>query len=167
MLSPRSARSFEKDYDRTSSTISKARRLSLAKTLLYRLFGLGKIPEQLMSTLRSEGILAFDEGIKGSITYRDFRAPGKYSAWRRQWFTGSIILTQARLVSVISLSQAIDVPLTDERIRSMRFSVEKAGTLLIAFDPGLFHPGWSGTMEYRFRTEEAEAFGQKLRERIG
>ena len=138
----------------------------MAKTLLYRLFGLGKIPESFMSTLRSEGILAFDEGIKGSLTYRDFRAPGKYSAWRRQWFTGGIVLTQARLVSLISLSQAIDVPLTDERIRSMRFSVEKAGALLIAFDPGLFHPGWSGTMEYRFRTEQAEAFGQKLRERI-
>jgi hypothetical protein len=138
----------------------------MAKALFYRLFGLGKIPERFMSPLRSEGILAFDEGIKGSITYRDFRAPGKYSSWRRQWFNGGIILTQVRLVSLISLSQAIDVPLTDERIRSMRFSVEKAGTLLIAFDPGLFHPGWSGAMEYRFRTEEAEVFVEKLRERI-
>ena len=138
----------------------------MAKTLLYRLFGLGKIPEQSMSTLRSEGILACDEGIKGSITYRDFRAPGKYSAWQRQWFTGGLVLTQVRLVSLISLNQAIDVSLTDERIRSMRFSVEKASTLLIAFDPGLCHPGWSGTMEYRFRTTEAEAFGEKLHERI-
>src|SRR5712692_10290671 len=111
----------------------------MAKTLLYRLFGIGKIPEQFIATLKSEGILALDEGIKGSITYPDFRAPGKYSAWRRQWFTGSIILTQVRLVSLISLSQAIDVPLTDERIRSMRFSVEKEGNLLIAFDRSLFH----------------------------
>jgi hypothetical protein len=139
----------------------------MAKTFLYRLFGIGKIPEAFMATLKSEGILVFDEGIKGSITYRDFRAPGKYSAWRRQWFTGSIILTQVRLVSLISLSQAIDVPLTDDRIRSMRFSVEKEGTLLVAFDPSLFHPGWSGAMEYRFRTTEAEAFVEKLRQRIG
>jgi len=102
-------------------------KLRMAKTLLYRLFGVGKIPEQFMTTLKSEGILAFDEGIKGSITYRDFRAPGKYSAWRRQWFTGSVVLTQVRLVSLLSLSRAIDVPLADERIRSMRFSVEKGG----------------------------------------
>ena len=139
----------------------------MAKTLLYRLFGIGKIPAQFMTTLKFEGILVLDEGIKGSVTYRDFHAPGKYSAWRRQWFTGSIILTQVRLVSVLSLSTAIDVPLTDERLRSMRFSVEKEGTLLVAFDPSLFHPGWSGTMEYRFRTTEAEAFVAKLRERIG
>lgn len=89
------------------------------------------------------------------------------SAWRRQWFTRSIILTKARLVSLQSLSQAIDVPLTDERIHSMRISVEKEGTLLIAFDPSLFHPDWSGTIEYRFRTTEAEAFAAKLRELIG
>ncbi len=139
----------------------------MAKTLLYRLFGIGKIPEQFMATLRSEGILAFDEGIKGSVTYRDFHAPGKYSAWRRQWFTGSIVLTQVRLVSLLSLSTAIDVPLTDERIRRMQFSVEKNDTLLVAFDPSLFHPGWSGTMEYRFRTTEAPAFLEKLRERLG
>jgi len=139
----------------------------MAKTLLYRLFGLGKVPAQLMATLNAEGILAFDEGIKGSVTYRDFRAPRKYSAWRRKWFTGSIILTKARLVALQSLSQAIDVPLTDKRIRSLRISVEKEDILLIAFDPSLFHPDWSGTIEYRFRTTEAEAFVEKLRARIG
>jgi hypothetical protein len=139
----------------------------MAKTLFYRLFGIGKIPEQFMTTLKSEGILALDEGIKGSVTYRDFHAPGKYSAWRRQWFTACVILTQVRLVSLQSSSPTIDVPFTDERIRSMRFSVEGQDTLLVAFDPSLFHPGWSGTMEYRFRTSEAAAFLEKLRERLG
>ena len=139
----------------------------MAKTLLYRLFGLGKIPAQFLTTLKAEGLLAFDEGIKGSVTYLDFHAPGKYSAWRRQWFTGCIILTQVRLVSLQSLSTAIDVPLADERIRRLQISVEREGTLLVAFDPSLFHPGWSGTIEYRFRTTEAEAFLEKLRERIG
>jgi hypothetical protein len=76
-------------------------------------------------------------------------------------------LTQVRLVSLLSLSTAIDVPLTDERIRSMRFSVEKEGTLLVAFDSSLFHPGWSGTMEYRFGTLAAPAFVEKSRERLG
>jgi hypothetical protein len=86
---------------------------------------------------------------------------------QKAWFTGSIRLTKVRLVSLQSLSQAIDVPLTDERIRSMRISVGKERTLLIAFDPSLFHPDWSGTIEYRFRTTEAEAFVAKLREEIG
>jgi hypothetical protein len=49
----------------------------------------------------------------------------------------------------------------------MGISVEKEGTLLVALDPSLFHPGWSGTIEYRFRTTEAAKFVEKLRERIG
>ena len=58
----------------------------MKKLLLYRLFGIGKIPEQYQSGLKSEGVILSDEGVKGSVTYLDFRAPGKYSNWRRQWY---------------------------------------------------------------------------------
>jgi hypothetical protein len=139
----------------------------MVKSLLYRLFGLGKIPGPLKATLDSEGILALDEGIKGSVTYRDFRAPGKYSSWRRIWFTASVVITQVRLVALQNNNLAINVPFTDERIRSLRFSGERTDTMLVAFDASLFHPDWSGTMEYRFHTAEAEAFMTRLRERIG
>jgi hypothetical protein len=139
----------------------------MAKTLFYRLFGLGKIPRPLRATLDSEGILALDEGIKGSVTYLDFRAPGKYSSWRRTWFTASVVITRVRLVALQNGGLAINVPFTDERIRSLRFSVERTDTLLVAFDASLFHADWSGTMEYRFRNTEAEVFVAKLRERIG
>ncbi len=138
----------------------------MAKTLFYRLFGVGKIPEQFMATLKAEGIHAFDEGIKGSVTYRNFHAPGKYFSWRRQWFTGSVVLTQVRLIALRSSNPIINVPFTDERIRSLRLSIEGQDTFLVAFDPSLFHPDWSGTIEYRFRTTQAVAFLEKLRERI-
>ena len=136
----------------------------MAKTLLYRLFTLGKIPGPFRATLNSEGVLALDEGIKGSLTYLDFRAPGKYSSWRRIWFTAAVVITQVRLVALQNNNLAINVPFTDERMRSLRYSAEKTDTLLIAFDASLFHPDWSGTMEYRFRTAAAGAFIAKLRE---
>ena len=44
----------------------------------------------------------------------------------------------------------------------MRFSVEDETTLVVAFDPALFHEDWSWTMEYRFRTSQAQAFLEKL-----
>jgi hypothetical protein len=137
----------------------------MTKTLLYRLFGVGKIPASLAAQLKGEGILLSDEGIKGSVTYIDFRAPGKYSNWRRQWYTTAIALTEVRLVALRNSQTIINVPLTDERIRSMRFSLEKSDTLLVAFDAALFHQDWSGTIEYRFRTEQAQAILDKLRER--
>ena len=134
----------------------------MAKTLLYRLFGVGKIPTQLSAELRSEVIVLLDEGISGSTTYLDFRAPGRRSSWQRQWFTGAIALTQTRLVALQYSNFAINVPVTDERLHRMRFAVEEGTTLLVAFDPALFHNDWSGTIEYRFRTSLAQAFLEKL-----
>src|SRR4051812_11625650 len=134
----------------------------MLKTLLAKLFGAGQPPVQLADTLQSEGIVLIDEGIKGSVTYIDFRAPGKYSGWRRQWYKASLALTGTRLFALRSANTLIDVPLRDERIHRMRFSVEENGTLLVAFDASLFHADWSGTIEYRFKTGQAQLFLDKL-----
>src|SRR3712207_1588484 len=96
----------------------------MAKSFMYRLVGLGKIPRPLMAQLNSEGIILMDEGIKGSVTYIDFSAPGRYSSWRRQWYTSSIALTELRLVALRYSQPIIDVPLADERLGRMRFSLE-------------------------------------------
>jgi hypothetical protein len=72
----------------------------MTKSLLYRLFGIGKIPDALRIQPQSEGMVLLDEGVKGSVTYRNFHAPGRRDAWRRQWYTGSIALTKMRLVAL-------------------------------------------------------------------
>ncbi len=126
----------------------------MSKSLLYRLFGLGRIPKLLNDTLRIEGIVVSDEGIPGSITYRNFRAPGKRFSWKKQGFVGSVIVTNVRLVALMYGSFAVNVPFTDERIRQLQISIE-GDRLLISFDPKLFHDNWSGTIEYRFRTPQA------------
>ena len=126
----------------------------MAKSLLYRLFGVGRIPKLLADRLRIEGVVIADEGIPGSVTYRDFRAPGRYSSWRKQAFIGSIVVTNIRLVGLMLGRFAVDVPFTDERIRRLQISRER-DRLLIAFDASLFHDDWSGTIEYRYQTSEA------------
>ncbi len=137
----------------------------MSKSLMYRLFGVGKIPESLAAQLRGEGVLLLDEGIKGSVTYIDFRSPVRYANWKRQWYTASIVLTEVRLVGLRFSQTIINVPLADERIRSMKFSLEPGGALLAAFDASLFHQDWSGKIEYRFRTVYGQDFLDKLRER--
>jgi predicted small integral membrane protein len=126
----------------------------VAKSLLYRLFGVGRIPKLLGDRLRMEGIVIADEGISGSVTYRDFRAPGRYSSWRKQAFIGSIVITNIRLVGLMSSRFAVNVPFSDARIRQLRISTER-DRLLIALDASLFHDDWSGTIEYRYRTSQA------------
>jgi hypothetical protein len=137
---------------------------NMKKTLLYRLFGLGKIPESSRAALAAEGVLLSDEGIKGTVTYRNFRAPGRYSNWKRQWYTASFALTKTRLLAFRHSSPIIDVPFTDARFRRLQFSIENETTLLVSFDASLFHHDWSGTIDYRFQTPHAQEFLDKLRE---
>jgi hypothetical protein len=128
----------------------------MAKSLLYRLFSAGKIPAPLMTELNAEGIVLIDEGVKGSVTYRNFSAPGRASSWRRQGFAASIALTKQRLVALAFSNFAINVPLSDQRLRAMHYSVAANGSLCVTFDASLFHADWSGTIEYRFKTPEAQ-----------
>ncbi|MET0753213.1 MAG: hypothetical protein ABWZ66_07560, partial [Pyrinomonadaceae bacterium] len=130
----------------------------MSKSLLYRLFGIGKIPAQYQAILAGEGVVLSDEGVKGSVTYRNFRSPTRYSNWKRQWYPASIALTNSRLLAFAYSNPIIDVPLNDARFGQLQFSLEAAGTLLVAFDASLFHIDWSGTIEYRFRTTQAQAF---------
>jgi hypothetical protein len=138
----------------------------MTKTFSYRLFGVGKIPETLLTQLQNEKLLLQDEGIRGSVTYRNFHSPGRYANWQRQWYTSSIALTKARLIGLRHSAFIINVPLTDERLRSMRFQKEDDGALLVAFDASLFHNDWSGTIEYRFRTPLAQNFIDMLHQLI-
>lgn len=135
----------------------------MAKTFLYRLFGAGKVPAPLTAELKREGILLLDEGIRGSVTYLNFRSPGRYANWKRQWYTSAIVLTEIRLLALRHSNPIINVPLADERFHHMRFSLEAGDTLLVVFDAALFHSDWSGTIEYRFRTPQAQQFLNRLR----
>jgi len=139
----------------------------MSKTILYRLFGVGRIPEPFLFQLKSEGIILSDEGVKGSVTYRDFHSPGRSSALRKQWYAAAIALTKVRLLALWYNNPTINVPLTDKRLGAMRYSLEDNGAVLcIAFDPSLFHDDWSGTIEYRFRTPEAPHFLELLQSHI-
>lgn len=134
----------------------------MKKALLYRLFGIGKIPAQYSSAIQSEGVIISDEGIKGSTTYLNFRSPRRRSNWRKVWHTASIALTNVRLLGFHSSNTTIDVPFTDQRFKDLKFSLEDGNTLLVAFDVSLFHSDWSGNIEYRFKTEYAQELFYKL-----
>lgn len=159
-LSQRIAASQEIDCDIDFGQYSVA----MTKSLFYRWFGVGRMPEQLKATLTSEGLIVFDDGVKSSVTYRDFRAPGKAFLWRRVGSVGCLALTKVRLVALQNGNFVVNVPLTDDRLQRMNFAVEESGAFAISFDPNLFHDDWSGTIEYRFRTDVAQDLLNQLRQ---
>ena len=138
----------------------------MSKTWVYKLFRVGSIPARVKAQMDSEGVLLQEEGIPGSTTYRNFHRPGAYYSWKRVWYSASLTITQTRVVGLAYSSPIIRVPFTDTRLQQLHISVEGSNVLLIAFDVALFHNDWSGTIEYRFRTPQAEAFWETLMGRI-
>jgi uncharacterized SAM-binding protein YcdF (DUF218 family) len=140
--------------------------LGLIFTTLSLIFSIRarKVAAVYKSQLQPEGIVLFEEDVKGSMTFRNFRSPGIYYSWRKVLITSLIALTKTRLLALKGSSPIINVPFTDERLRQMKFSLEGEKTLLVAFDANLFQPDWSGEIEYRFHTTQAQEFLQTLTE---
>jgi hypothetical protein len=137
----------------------------MKKALLYQLFGLGKLPKDIAPVLEQEEIILCDEGIAGSVTYRNFRKPGTWYGLRRHWFVGSLALTRKRFAAFEYSWPIIDIPVDDSRLGQLKYTIEKEHTLCVAFNPSLFHEGWSGTMEYRLSTPHAKSLLDLIKER--
>lgn len=138
----------------------------MAKTLFYKLFGIGRMPDNYRSQAEGEGLKFLEEGIRGTVTYRSFRGGGRYSNWKRQWYSASIALTGTRLLALRGGHPIIDVPLDDPRIKQISFTVEEPDVLAAIFDAGLFQKDWTGTIEYRFKTPLAQTLLAGLQSRI-
>lgn len=133
------------------------------KSLLYKIFGIGKIHEPVLSQLKSEEIIASDEGIKATITYKNFRAPGRYSNWKRRWITGAIALTKKRLILQQYSQPVINLQLLDERLKKIKVSLEAENRLLFEFEPHLFLENSTGQIEWRCRTPQAKVVADWLK----
>ncbi len=124
----------------------------MGKNIFYRLFGIGRIPRMIRPALEREGVLLLDEGIRGNVTYENFRAPGRWHSWKRTWFMGAVVLTQHRFVAFVYAQPIVDLPLADPRFKALHISLAADQVLSITFDPAAFHTDWSGSIACRFKT---------------
>ena len=129
------------------------------------LLGGGSFPDSLRAELTAEGLDQEEEGIRGTVTYRHYRAPRRRSSWRRQWIRAALAITDRRLVVAVRGRPFVDVPWGDPRLREMDLSVED-GRLLIGFDPGLFDERSSGRIELRLRTVHPRLALEQIRARM-
>lgn len=120
------------------------------------LANLHKLPESQMAEFRSGGLELIYEWIAAKLTYLNFKAPGKRFGYKTLWFKSSLVITKTPVWATSFGKLAINVRFTDERIRSMKFSVEDGERLLVSFDASLFQPTWSGTLEYRFTIPDSQ-----------
>lgn len=132
------------------------------KSWLYKLFSAGKFNKNLLAEIKNEQIVVSDEGLKSKLTYKNFRARGRYTNWKRTWLAGAIILTDKRLVLQTYSNPAINIELADERFRQIKVSLEAEDALLFEFEPHLFLENSSGEIEWHFRTPHARTIVETI-----
>ncbi len=134
----------------------------MRKTLLYRLFGLGKIPKRHAPALHQEGVVLIDEGVGGAVTLKNFRAPGKRCSWKQSLFTGCLVLTRKTFAAFAFSKPLVYVPFAHDRFSDLHCRLTDENTLFITFDPSAFHENWSGTVEIRYKTAQAQLIVERL-----
>jgi hypothetical protein len=136
--------------------------MTIRKSLLYTIFRLGRVPKRALPALESEGIVLLDEGLRGSVTLRNFCAPGRFHTYKKSIFAGSLVLTEQRFAGFAFSKPVINVALHDDRLRALEISVPRDGVLEIRFDPAVFDIQSSGLVEFRFPTGSALLFLERL-----
>jgi len=129
----------------------------MAKTIGYRLLRLGRVSARWRERLEREGIRILDEGIRYTITYRSYRAPGRYYAWRRSMGSGAIVLTHRRFLLFYYRWPVLDVEFVEPRLTRIEASSPAPDVLVLAFEASDFDPRRRGKVTVRLRTAEAPA----------
>lgn len=125
----------------------------------------GKLPQDMRPILEQEGIELIAEGVRGSVRFKNFRAPGKRYPGRINGFTGSLVLTGRRFAAFTSLRSIVDLPFDDARFGQLFCSLRGEQTLSVRFDPALFNRQHSGSIEIRINTPLASSFLGRLKAR--
>ena len=127
------------------------------------MLGSGRISDDLRAALAAEGPLFMEEELTGSITYRNYRAPGQYSGLRKQATSGAIAVTPQRLVVWAGRGKNIDVPIDHPLRAAINVTLDKPDRICFAYDAGRFSADRSGTVEVRLRTVQAPQVADLLR----
>ena len=130
----------------------------MSKTLLFRLFGVGKIPEKIRPHLEAEEIVVADEGIGGWYRTRDLKAPGKRFIRRREGFSGCLVITKKRLVCYTYRKRQISISVDDPKLAALFVDLPAPETLSLTFESSDFQDDWHGVIELQFKSDKARQF---------
>jgi hypothetical protein len=139
--------------------------------LLARLLGLGdgRLKPELRAALEAEGPVLIEEGLRGSLRYHRFRAPGRYSHGKITAERIGLGISEERLVAYCRSGRAklLDRPFSNPNLEAVE--IEAVGDrldLLVDYDR-LEVPKVSGRIRIRVRTPKAALIATELSSRIG
>ena len=123
----------------------------MSKTLRYRLFKAGAMPDELRAELGNEQMLFFDEGIPVTVRRRG-TAPGfRGSATGK--FSGAVAITNRRVVATISNTKMIDAAYAAQDLGDKPALISITAEGLQAKVDASVNPRCTGEIELLFKAE--------------
>ena len=150
-------------FSRLNSRHWAENEMAMSKSLLFKLLRIGAIPKKLRPILDAELIVVGDEGMSGSLIYRNVKGPGKRFINRDEGFSGCLVITKKRIVCFTYGKRQINIAVDDQRLSEMSVEIPQKNVLSISFESSAFMEKWEGIMEFRFKTEKANEFYNVLR----
>jgi hypothetical protein len=126
------------------------------------LLGSGRFPDELSTSLRGEGIEVLEEGVSGSVTFRDYKAPGRRYSLRKVAVNGAIALTSRRIVVWYGRHKEVDIPVDHALLGALSATLDEPNRLRLSYSAQAFHRDRSGTVELRFTTPQAARLVERL-----
>lgn len=130
---------------------------------VLRMLGIARLPFDAEALIPPNERIHICEHLFCSITFRNFRAPGRACDWNRQWFAGSLAISANHMVAFRGRRRLINTAFDDPRFLRISFGSDE-NNLYVAHDASLYRDHWSGQIEYRFRTQEAQPIAKILRD---
>jgi len=130
----------------------------MGKSIFYRLFKLGHIPQDLQTVLETEGIVVSDEGISGWYVTKNLKAPGRRSKYRKEGFSGFLVIIKTRILAYTFKKRQINIAVDDPNISKLYAELVGSEKITLSFETSSFHDDWQGVVELRFNTPKAQDF---------
>jgi hypothetical protein len=134
--------------------------------LLPRLFlGNGSLPPTLLASLQDEVLLAREEGVRGTVTYRHYHGPGESSNWAREWIRAGVGVSRERFVVINRGQHLIHVGFRDPRFHTLELGVQE-DALHVGIDPHVFDERKRGRIEVALRVADPGSLLATVRGRL-
>lgn len=130
----------------------------MRKAILYSLFGVGAISGSIREELEAEGLLLVEEGLPGWLVERNVRLPGRRSAFRGQFCTGALAVSQERVYVQTGLVLQFAIPRGEPRMQELHVELCGKNRILLSFDYHLLRRCWHGSVSLRLKTPLASLF---------
>lgn len=135
----------------------------MSKSLLYRWFGLRKVPARTRARLVNEGIVFDEEGTSCALSYKSFRGP-RNASWRG-WEGGAVatlVVTQRTFYAQLPYMLLCDRPI-EEAVQHLELELGDGAELVMKFGVEALFERATGQLTCYWRTENAATIFGHLR----